>query len=165
MFGDPEGHLDDAKLRDIAAHEQVRMFEIKLSQGAKPGKGGILPAEKINSEIAAIRGIPEGKTSYSPNRHKEVHDWDELLDFVGRVREVSGKPTGIKMCIGSVDGVREFFSTINRRGIDSAPDFITIDGGEAGTGASPMPLMDLVGMPVREEPAKDGGYASRIRFA
>ena len=147
---DSAGNLDDEKLRDLARRDQVRMFEIKLSQGAKPGKGGILPGEKVSAEIAQIRGIPEGETSYSPNRHVEVHNWDELLDFVGRVREVSGKPTGIKMCIGSVDGVRDFFSTINRRGIETAPDFITIDGGEGGTGASPMPLMDLVGMPVRE---------------
>ncbi|MCV6597655.1 MAG: FMN-binding glutamate synthase family protein [Mangrovicoccus sp.] len=147
---DAAGNLDDDALRKMASHEKVRMFEIKLSQGAKPGKGGILPGEKINQEIAQIRGIEAGKTSYSPNRHEEVHNWDELLDLVERVREVSGKPTGIKMCIGSVDGVREFFATINRRGHASAPDFITIDGGEGGTGASPMPLMDLVGMPVRE---------------
>ncbi|MCR9089187.1 MAG: FMN-binding glutamate synthase family protein [Rhodobacteraceae bacterium] len=147
---DHAGNLDDDKLRAVAGHEQVRMFEIKLSQGAKPGKGGILPGAKVTPEIAKIRGIPEGHASYSPNRHVEVHNWDELLDLVDHIRDVTGKPTGIKLCIGSVDGVRDFFSTINRRGKDAAPDFITIDGGEGGTGASPMPLMDLVGMPVRE---------------
>lgn len=167
---DDDGKLDDDKLREMAGHEQVRMFEIKLSQGAKPGKGGILPAEKVTPEIAAIRGISEGHTSYSPNRHVEVHDWDELLDLVEHVRDVSGKPTGIKMCIGSVDGVRDFFSTINRRGMDCAPDFITIDGGEGGTGASPMPLMDLVGMPVRESLPRmadmlvEYGLRNRIRL-
>ena len=135
----PDGRLDDDKLRDLAAYEQVRMFEIKLSQGAKPGKGGILPGEKVTPEIAAVRGIPVGQTSHSPNRHVEVHNWDELLDFVGHVRDVTGKPSGVKMCIGSVDGLREFFETINARGADCAPDFITIDGGEGGTGASPMP--------------------------
>ncbi|PWR01791.1 FMN-binding glutamate synthase family protein [Meridianimarinicoccus roseus] len=146
----PEGRLDDDKLRAVAAYEQVRMFEIKLSQGAKPGKGGILPGEKVTPEIARVRGIAVGQTSHSPNRHEEVHNWSELLDFIGHVREVSGKPVGVKMCIGSVDGLREMFETINARGADSAPDFITIDGGEGGTGASPMPLMDLVGMPIRD---------------
>lgn len=146
----PEGGLDDDKLLEAAAHEQVKMFEIKLSQGAKPGKGGILPAAKVTPEIALIRGIEVGKASISPNRHVEVHNWNDLLDFIVHVREVSGKPVGVKMCIGSVDGLRDFFSTINRRGQDCAPDFITIDGGEGGTGASPMPLMDLVGMPLRE---------------
>ncbi len=167
---DVAGHLDDGKLAAIAAHDNIRMFEIKLSQGAKPGKGGILPAAKITPEIAEIRGIPLNETSYSPNRHTEVHNWDDLLDFIGHVREVTGKPVGVKMCIGSVDGVREFFSTINARGADSAPDFITIDGGEGGTGASPMPLMDLVGMPIREalprmsDMLNEYGLRDRIRL-
>ncbi|WP_108259890.1 FMN-binding glutamate synthase family protein [Mangrovicoccus ximenensis] len=147
---DAKGGLDDAKLRRIAAHEQVKMFEIKLSQGAKPGKGGILPGDKITPEIAEIRGIAMGEDSYSPNRHAEVHNWDEMLDLIVRVREVTGKPTGVKMCIGTADGIRPFFDAVLRRGQDSAPDFITIDGGEGGTGAAPAPLMDLVGMPIRE---------------
>lgn len=167
---DHEGHLDDDKLKAVAANESIRMFEIKLSQGAKPGKGGILPAPKITPEIAEIRGIPMGKTSYSPNRHKEVHDWDELIDFIDHVRDVTGKPVGVKMCIGSVDGVRDFFATICSRGIECAPDFITIDGGEGGTGASPMPLMDLVGMPIREalprmsDMLSEYGLRDRIRL-
>ncbi|MEM1130113.1 MAG: FMN-binding glutamate synthase family protein [Pseudomonadota bacterium] len=147
---DEHGHLDPDKLRAMAENETVRMFEIKVSQGAKPGHGGILPGPKVTEEIAKIRGIPVGQTSNSPNRHLDVHNWGELLDLIGRVREITGKPVGIKMCIGSVDGVRDFFSTINRRGPESAPDFITVDGGEGGTGAAPMPLIDLVGMPVRE---------------
>ncbi|WP_172330241.1 FMN-binding glutamate synthase family protein [Mangrovicoccus sp. HB161399] len=147
---DAKGNLDDDKLRRIAGHEQVRMFEIKLSQGAKPGKGGILPGDKITPEIAEIRGIPMGMDSFSPNRHAEVHNWDEMLDLIVRVREVTGKPTGVKMCIGTADGIRPFFDAVLRRGLDCAPDFITIDGGEGGTGAAPAPLMDLVGMPIRE---------------
>jgi glutamate synthase domain-containing protein 2 len=147
---DDTGHLDDEKLRAVAAHDQVRMFEIKLSQGAKPGKGGILPGNKVTAEIAGIRGIPQGADSQSPNRHAEVHGWDDLVDFITHVRAVTGKPTGVKMCIGTADGVRPFFETIRRRGLDQAPDFITIDGGEGGTGAAPAPLIDLVGMPIRE---------------
>ena len=147
---DEHGKLDDGKLAEIAAHEQVRMFEIKLSQGAKPGKGGILPAAKVTPEIAKVRGLKVGQASYSPNRHEEVNDWADLLDFIGHVREVTGKPTGIKLCIGSLDTIAEFFALIRSRGEDCAPDFITIDGGEGGTGASPMPLIDLVGMSVRE---------------
>ncbi len=147
---DEHGNLDDAKLRKVAEHPQVCMFELKLAQGAKPGKGGILPGEKVNSEIAEIRGIPEGKDSVSPNRHREIDDFGDLLDMIGHVREVSGKPCGFKTVIGSSDAWEEFFELINKRGPDSAPDFITIDGGEGGTGAAPMPLMDLVGMPLRE---------------
>ncbi|MGB0905639.1 MAG: glutamate synthase-related protein, partial [Mangrovicoccus sp.] len=147
---DADGHLSDTKLAEVAAIEQVRMFEIKVSQGAKPGKGGILPGTKITEDISKVRGIPMGKDSYSPNRHAEVHNWDELLDFINHVRDITGKPVGIKLCIGSPDGIRDLFVTINNRGQASAPDFITIDGGEGGTGAAPMPLMDLVGMPVRE---------------
>ena len=147
---DEAGNLSDDKLRAVAAHEQVRMFEIKLAQGAKPGKGGILPGEKVNSEIAAIRGIAEGQDSISPNRHLEVDDWDDLLDMIARVRDVTGKPTGIKTVFGDAQAFRDLFDTINRRGVESAPDFITIDGGEGGTGASPMPLIDLVGVSIRE---------------
>ncbi len=147
---DQSGSLSDEELREVAAHETVRMFEIKLAQGAKPGKGGILPGGKVNAEIARIRGIPEGKDSISPNRHAEVDDWDDLLDMIHRVREVTGKPVGIKTVIGAVEGFEGFFDAIIKRGVESAPDFITIDGGEGGTGAAPMPLIDLVGMSIRE---------------
>jgi glutamate synthase domain-containing protein 2 len=126
------------------------MFEIKLSQGAKPGKGGILPGDKVTPEIAEIRGIPVGVDSISPNRHREAGTWGELLDLIEHVREVTGKPTGLKTCLGSSDPWEEFFAEIDRRGPESAPDFVTVDGGEGGTGAAPMPLMDLVGMPLRE---------------
>lgn len=147
---DADGRLDEEQLREIAAHETVRMFEIKLSQGAKPGKGGILPGEKVTPEIASVRGIPVGQNSISPNRHVEVDDWEDLLDMIARVRDITGKPTGIKMCVGSEDGVADLFDAISDRGADAAPDFITLDGGEGGTGAAPMPLIDLVGMSIRE---------------
>ncbi|MFW2544108.1 FMN-binding glutamate synthase family protein [Primorskyibacter sp. 2E107] len=147
---DKDGNLSDEKLREMAAHPQVRMFEIKLSQGAKPGKGGILPAAKVSKEIAEIRGIEEGKASISPNRHKEVDDFADLLDLIHHIREVTGKPVGFKTCMGSADPWFDLFRLIRERGTDYAPDFITVDGGEGGTGAAPMPLMDLVGMPLRE---------------
>ncbi|RPE64897.1 glutamate synthase domain-containing protein 2 [Pacificibacter maritimus] len=147
---DENGNLDDDKLRAMAAHETVRMFEVKLSQGAKPGKGGILPAAKITPEIAQIRGLKPGEDGISPNRHREVDDFGDLLDFIGHIREVTGKPVGFKFVVGSSRPWAEFFALINERGPESAPDFITIDGGEGGTGAAPMPLMDLVGMPIKE---------------
>lgn len=147
---DAAGDLCEDRLRAIAAHEQVRMIEIKLSQGAKPGKGGILPAAKVTREIAEIRGIPPNQDSISPNRHKDAATWEELLDLIGRVRRVSGLPVGMKLAIGSIEPVAEFFQVIQAQGADAAPDFITIDGGEGGTGAAPMPLMDLVGTSVRE---------------
>jgi len=147
---DADGNLDDDKLREVAANPSVKMIEIKLAQGAKPGKGGILPAAKISPEIAQIRGLPEGKDGISPNRHAEINDWNDLLDFIGHVREVSGLPTGIKTVMGSEAVFEELFDTIVARGIESAPDFITLDGGEGGTGASPMPLIDLIGVSIRE---------------
>ncbi len=147
---DQEGNLSDAKLREVAAHDQVKMFEIKLSQGAKPGKGGILPAAKIDKEVSEIRGVPMGKDAISPNRHREVDDFDGLLDLIAHVREVTGKPVGVKTCVGSADPWFDFFKKIRERGEESAPDFISVDGGEGGTGAAPMPLIDLVGLPLRE---------------
>ena len=147
---DGQGGMSDDKLRNAAAHESVRMFELKLAQGAKPGKGDILPGAKVTAEIAEIRGIPEGGDSLSPNRHLEIDDWGDLLDFVARMREVTGKPVGIKTVVGTEAGVQGLFDEIKARGAASAPDFITIDGGEGGTGAAPMPLIDLVGMSIRE---------------
>lgn len=147
---DDAGGLSDEKLRAVAANDQIRMFELKLAQGAKPGKGGILPGEKVTKEIAAIRGLEVGQDGISPNRHKEVDSFDKLLDMLTRIREVSGKPVGIKTVVGAQESMRELFEAITRRGAEFAPDFITIDGGEGGTGAAPMPLIDLVGMPVRE---------------
>ena len=167
---DAAGRLSDDRLREIAAHDQVRMFEIKLSQGAKPGKGGILPAEKVDATIARIRGIPEGAASISPNRHEEVADVGALLDLIERIREVTGKPVGFKAVIGSVDWLDDLCREIQSRGHDSAPDFITVDSGDGGTGAAPMPLMDLVGLTVREslpmvaDLLRERGLRDRIRL-
>jgi len=147
---DLNGVLNDDKLREVAAHPQVKMFEIKMSQGAKPGKGGILPGEKVSEEIAAIRGVEVGKDAYSPNRHPDINSYDDLIDMVNRVRDVTGKPTGFKMVVGEPKQVDALMSAIVKRDISSAPDFITIDGAEGGTGAAPMPLIDSVGMSLRE---------------
>ncbi len=147
---DAEGRLSEDRLRAVAAEERVRMFEIKLSQGAKPGKGGILPGAKVTEEIAAIRRVPAGEDAISPNRHPEIRSSGDLLDMVDRVRSITGKPVGFKLCLGDADWLEELFTTVDARGAASAPDFITVDGGDGGTGAAPMALMDDVGLPVRE---------------
>ncbi len=147
---DLEGNLDDEKLKAIAAHEQVKMFEIKMSQGAKPGKGGILPGVKVTVEIANIRGIKPGLDAISPNRHAEINSNEELLDMIDRVRKVTDKPVGFKTVIGAYGWLDRLFEEINKRGIESAPDFITLDGADGGSGAAPMSLMDDVGLPLRE---------------
>ena len=144
------GNLSEEKLREVASHPQVKMFEIKLSQGAKPGKGGILPGAKVTEEIAKIRGIEVGQAAISPNRHVDINNSDELLDMIERVRRVTGKPVGFKSVIGAYGWLDDLFTKINKRGIESAPDFITIDGADGGTGAAPMPLMDFVGLPLSE---------------
>lgn len=147
---DASGGLSDSKLKEVAAHEEVKMFELKLSQGAKPGKGGILPAVKVTREIASIRGIPAYEASISPNRHPEIKSVAELLDMLDRIRSVTGKPTGFKAVLGGFGWLEELAEEIGRRGLDSAPDFITVDSGDGGSGAAPMPLMDSVGLVVRE---------------
>lgn len=147
---DLEGNLNDDKLREVASHNQVRMFEIKLSQGAKPGKGGILPGGKVTQEIAGIRGIPVGSDSISPNRHTDIDSNAELLNMITRIRRVTGKPVGFKTVIGAYGWLDNLFTEINQRGIESAPDFITVDGADGGTGAAPMPLIDDMGLPLRE---------------
>ncbi|MEJ2755574.1 MAG: FMN-binding glutamate synthase family protein, partial [Gammaproteobacteria bacterium] len=146
----PEGGFDDAKLKAMAEHEQVKMFEIKLSQGAKPGKGGILPAVKVTPEIARIRGIPVGEAAISPNRHPEIGNILDLLAMIRHVRTVTGKPTGIKFVMGDETILEALCSAIVTQGEHSAPDFITLDGGDGGSGAAPMSLIDNMGMPLRE---------------
>jgi len=147
---DENGRLSDDRLRELAALDQVKMFELKLSQGAKPGKGGILPALKVTEEIAGIRGIPVGKDSISPNRHPEIDSVADLLDMIGHIRDVTGKPVGFKTVIGAYGWLEELCREVLVRGIESAPDFITVDSGDGGTGAAPMALMDNVGIPVKE---------------
>ncbi len=147
---DPQGNLSDEKLGAIAQHENVRMFEIKLSQGAKPGKGGMLPGNKVTPEIAEIRGLEVGESAISPNRHHELNTNDDLLNMIVRVRKVTGKPTGFKAVISSPQWLDELFSLIKQRGLDTAPDFISVDSADGGTGAAPMSLMDDMGLPVKE---------------
>ncbi|MEX0302515.1 MAG: FMN-binding glutamate synthase family protein [Leisingera sp.] len=146
----PEGGFDEVKLREVAGYESVRMFEIKLSQGAKPGKGGILPGAKVTKEIAEIRGLTPGQDAISPNRHPEVDSVADLLDMIGYVRDVTGKPVGFKTVIGAYGFLDSLCQEIHKRGIESAPDFLTIDSADGGTGAAPMSLIDNMGMPLRE---------------
>ncbi|ORU91330.1 MAG: glutamate synthase [Cycloclasticus sp. symbiont of Poecilosclerida sp. N] len=146
----PEGALCTTALESIARHPQVKMFEIKMSQGAKPGKGGILPGGKVTEEIANIRGIDVGQDSISPNGHPDIKSVGDLLDMIQQVRETTGKPVGFKMVVGQLSFFHDLFKEIHKRGIQSAPDFITIDSADGGTGAAPQPLMDYVGMRLRE---------------
>jgi glutamate synthase domain-containing protein 2 len=147
---DLEGNLSDEKLKALAEYEQIKMFEIKLSQGAKPGKGGILPGEKVSAEIAEIRGIEIGCSSISPNRHTDINSVDDLTDMISHIREVTGRPVGVKCVVGASGWLDDWFDSINKRGKEYAPDFITVDGAEGGTGAAPMALIDEVGLPLRE---------------
>jgi glutamate synthase domain-containing protein 2 len=166
---DLDGNLDDDRIRDVASHDAVRMFEIKLSQGAKPGKGGILPGGKVTQEIATIRGIPAGEDAISPNRHPDISNNHDLLDMIRRIREVSGKPVGFKTVIGAYGWLDLLFDEIHARGIESAPDFITVDSADGGTGAAPMSLIDDVGLPLREslpllvDKLNEHGLRERIR--
>ncbi|MES2770364.1 MAG: FMN-binding glutamate synthase family protein, partial [Pseudomonadota bacterium] len=147
---DDNGHLSDERLRELAAHETVRAFEIKLSQGAKPGKGGVLPGAKVTAEIAQIRGIPAGQDSLSPNRHDDIEHIDALLDAIIHVREVTGKPVGIKTAIGGWHFMNQLTTAIHQRGLQSAPDFLVIDGGEGGSGAAPQALADHMALSIDE---------------
>jgi glutamate synthase domain-containing protein 2 len=147
---DENGMIDDDALQKVAAHETVRMIELKLSQGAKPGKGGILPGEKVTEEIAKIRNIPAGEHSISPNRHPEINSASSLLDMIDHLRQVSGLPVGFKSVIGAYGWLDDLFEEVLRRGVEFAPDFITVDSGDGGTGAAPMSLIDNVGLPIKE---------------
>ena len=139
-----------SKERAIELGKRVSAFEIKLSQGAKPGKGGVLPGGKVTEEIAKIRGIPAGEDSLSPNRHSDIGNIDELLDRIAMIRELTGKPVGVKTAIGGWEFGHSLCEAVLRRGQDFAPDFLVIDGGEGGSGAAPQVLADHMGMPIME---------------
>lgn len=149
-FCDEQGRLSDERLKLFAAYEQVKMFEVKLSQGAKPGKGGILPAIKVTPEIAEIRNIRAYHDSESPNRFPEISNCSELIDFIHHIRQVTGKPVGFKTVLGSYEWLDDLCQAIIKKGIQYAPDFITIDGAEGGTGAAPLALVDYMGLSIRE---------------
>jgi glutamate synthase domain-containing protein 2 len=144
---DEHGRFDLARLRDTVTSAPVRAIEIKLSQGAKPGLGGVLPAAKVTPEIGRIRGVPMGQDCISPAAHPEFHDVDSLLDFVERIADATGLPVGIKSAVGEI----AFWSELAERMTagDRGVDFITIDGGEGGTGAGPLVFTDQVALPFK----------------
>ena len=166
---DGRGNLCEDRLREIAAHEQVRAFEVKLAQGAKPGKGGILPGIKVTPEIARIRGIPAGQDSISPNRHTDIGNVRELGQFIDRVRSVTGKPVGVKFVVGDPGFLDEWFTDCVVHP-EHCPDYVQVDGGEGGTGAAPAPLIDYVGLPITEAlplvalARERHGLAERVRI-
>lgn len=131
----------------VAAHPQVRAIEIKMSQGAKPGKGGILPGNKVTAEIAAARGLNMGQDCISPNNHREFGSVDELIDFVEKLAERTGLPVGIKSAVGETAFWQALAVRMKER--RQGPDFITIDGGEGGTGSAPLTFADHVSLPFK----------------
>jgi glutamate synthase domain-containing protein 2 len=143
------GGFDATLFADAAADPQIKMVELKLSQGAKPGHGGVLPAAKVSAEISQIRGVPMGQDCVSPASHSAFSTPAGLLEFIARMRELSGgKPAGFKLCIGHPWEFMAICKAMLETGI--TPDFIVIDGKEGGTGAAPLEFMDHVGMPLRD---------------
>lgn len=146
---DKDGNFDADKFRDNAAHDAVKMTEIKLSQGAKPGHGGLLPAAKVTEEIARIRGVPAHQDCLSPRGHSVFSTPIEMMQFAAKMRDLSGgKPVGLKLCVGQPHEPFAMMKAMLETGI--YPDFIVVDGGEGGTGAAPLELSDWVGMPLTQ---------------
>jgi glutamate synthase domain-containing protein 2 len=144
-----DGDFDPAQFRDQSARDQVKCVSLKLSQGAKPGIGGVLPAAKVNAEIAQTRSIPEGVKCVSPSAHKVFTTPIELIEFIARMRELSGgKPAGFKLCVGSRTDVLAICKAMLEVG--TAPDFIIIDGSEGGSGAAPLEYEDHIGTPLTD---------------
>ncbi len=144
-----DGGFDPGRFAEAASDPQIRMVELKLSQGAKPGHGGVLPAAKVTEEIARIRGVPMGVDCVSPAHHAVFSTPVGLLEFIARMRELSGgKPAGFKLCIGHPWEFLAICKAMLATGI--TPDFIVVDGKEGGTGAAPLEFMDHVGMPLRD---------------
>ena len=144
-----DGRFDPEKFRETASLDQIRMIEIKLSQGAKPGHGGVLPGPKVTEEIAEARGVPIGEDCISPSAHSAFDSPIGLMKFVAQLRELSGgKPVGFKLCIGDPTEFMAIAKAMLETGI--TPDFIVVDGAEGGTGAAPLELSNHVGMPLRE---------------
>jgi glutamate synthase domain-containing protein 2 len=144
-----DGSFNPDKFAEVAANDQIKMIEIKLSQGAKPGHGGVLPGAKVTSEIAAIRGVEEGRDCLSPASHSAFSTPVEMMRFIGQLRQLSqGKPVGFKLCLGH----SWEFLAICKAMLETKiyPDFIVVDGKEGGTGAAPLEFMDHLGMPMRE---------------
>lgn len=146
---DDKGHFDPALFAENAQRPEVKMTEIKLSQGAKPGHGGMLPGAKVTPEIAATRRVPIGEDCISPRRHSAFSTPIELLEFAAQMRELSGgKPVGIKLCVGHVHEVMAIMKAMLQTGLRL--DYIVVDGAEGGTGAAPLELSNHVGAPLTE---------------
>lgn len=143
----PDGSFSMERFLETLASAPIRAIEVKLSQGAKPGLGGVLPAAKVTAEIAAIRGVPAGKSCISPPAHSAFRDVDSMLDFVERLADVSGLPVGIKSAVGEQRFWKELAERMAATG--RGVDFITIDGGEGGTGAGPPVFSDHVSLPFK----------------
>ncbi|WP_232715330.1 FMN-binding glutamate synthase family protein [Gordonia metallireducens] len=142
---DAQGRFDLTRLKDLVAEAPVRALEIKLSQGAKPCLGGFLPGPKVSAEIAATRGVPAGRDCVSPSRHAEFSDADSMLDWVELLAAETGLPVGIKSAVGDIDAWYQIADLM--ADTDRGVDFITIDGGEGGTGAAPLLFSDSVSLP------------------
>lgn len=151
LFGcrHPDGSFDEEAFARVAGADQVKMVEVKLSQGAKPGHGGVLPAAKITAEIALTRGVPMGTDCVSPSAHRSFRTPIEFMHFLEKLRQLSGgKPVGFKLCIGHP---WEWFGIAKAMlSTGTVPDFIVVDGGEGGTGAAPVEFADHIGMPMQE---------------
>ncbi|HQT81721.1 MAG: FMN-binding glutamate synthase family protein [Ferrovum sp. 37-45-19] len=146
---DHNGHFSLEKFKEVSQLPSIKMIEVKLSQGAKPGHGGVLPGAKVTREIAQTRSIPEGETCVSPATHSAFSTPIELLHFINVLREHSGgKPVGIKLCIGQP---KEWFALVKAMlATGFHPDFIVVDGAEGGTGSAPIEFVDHVGLPLKE---------------
>jgi glutamate synthase domain-containing protein 2 len=144
-----DGAFDPEKFAAVAASDQIKMIEVKMSQGAKPGHGGVLPGVKVNAEIAGIRGVPIGRDCLSPAAHPAFSTPIEMLQFLARLRDLSGgKPTGFKLCVGQPWEFLAICKAMLETGF--YPDFIVVDGKEGGTGSAPLEFMDHLGMPLRD---------------
>lgn len=144
-----DGDFDPAQFRDKASHDAVKTVSLKLSQGAKPGIGGVLPAPKVSAEIARVRGVPQGVKCVSPASHRVFSTPVELIEFIAQMREMAGgKPAGFKWCVGSRVDLLAMVKAMLRVG--TTPDFIIIDGSEGGTAAAPLEFEDHVGMPLTD---------------
>lgn len=166
---DSKGNFDLQKLKELCqSHSNIKAIEIKLSQGAKPGKGGILPAAKMSKEISNARGIPKGQSAISPNAHSAFTDIKSMIGFIELITNETGLPVGIKSAVGKLDDWYELAYIM--KDTQKGPDFVTIDGGEGGTGASPHSFADHVSLPFNEaftsvyKIFKKAGLTDRVVF-
>ena len=144
----PDGDFHPERFVEVVSDPRIKMVEIKLSQGAKPGHGGLLPAAKVTEEISQIRGIPMGQACHSPPAHAGLRTPEDILAFMEKLRTLSGKPTGFKLCVGQSADLARLVKAMVATG--HVPDFLTVDGAEGGTGAAPFEFSNNVGMPLQE---------------